>query len=157
VDLLRRFGPDLYKRALEDWSWLMGGRQAEPVAASPFGDLFLQAADGVWFLDLLEGTFTMQWPDLASLQSALSTPEGHDELLMAGLALAADSRGVTPGEGEVLAFKIPPVLGGAIDIDNLETMGYVVASSIAGQLHRQVKDLPAGTTISGFSLSDENS
>lgn len=155
MDPLRRFSPDVYARALEDWSWLIGDRTFEPVAASPFGDLFLRADDGVWFLDMLEGSLTLRWPDLASLQTELATLEGQDEFLMAGLAIAADAAGVTATASEVLMFKISPVIGGAIAVDNIETMSFVVASSISGQLHRQVKDLPPGTSISGITIDGE--
>jgi hypothetical protein len=62
---------------------------------------------------------------------------------------------VAPGATEVLTFKIPPVLGGAIEVENIAALDYVVASSIAGQLHRQVKDLPPGTAVSGFTIGGE--
>lgn len=38
--------------------------------------------------------------------------------------------------------------------DNVEAMAYVVASSICGQLRRQIRDLPPGTPITGFSIGD---
>lgn len=155
MDLLRRFSSDVYSRALEDWSWLIGDREVEPVAASPFGDVFLRSADGVWFLDMLEGSFARRWPDLVSLQSELSTDEGQDEFLMGGLAISAHSNGVTPVATQVLTFKIPPVLGGPIEVENIAAMDYVVVSSIAGQLHRQVNDLPPGTALSGFTIGGE--
>jgi hypothetical protein len=34
-------------------------------------------------------------------------------------------------------------------------MPFVVASSITAQIHEQVKDLPPGTTISGFSVDGQ--
>ena len=154
---MRHFTPDAYARALEDWSWLIASHEVEPVAASVFGDLFLRVSGGICFLDMLEGALTLEWSDVAELQSELSTPEGQDRYLMGGLAIGASSAGVAPNAAEVLAFKTPPVLGGPITVDNIEAMDYVVASSIAGQLHRQVKDLPPGTPITGFSLDVEGS
>lgn len=37
---------------------------------------------------------------------------------------------------------------------NIEAIGFVVSISILGQLHRQVRDLPPGTRISGFTFDD---
>jgi hypothetical protein len=46
------------------------------------------------------------------------------------------------------------VLGGPIDLDNVGVLDFVVALSIAGQIHDQVRHLPPGTAISGISFGD---
>lgn len=70
--------------------------------------------------------------------------------MLGGLAFAAEDRGLVPGPEQVYGFAKPPVLGGAIDVENIEVIDFVVGVSIAGQLHAQVRDLPPGTAISGF-------
>lgn len=152
MELVRRLDPDQYSRGLDDWSWLVQGREFVPIAASMFGDLFLQGSDGVWFLDTLEGALTLKWPDAHALQAELNTVEGQDQYLLGGIVQGAATNGITAGPGQVLFFTIHPVLGGPISPENVEAMDYVVASSISGQLHRQVKDLPPGATISGFTV-----
>lgn len=117
-----------------------------------FGDVFLQGTDGVWFLDTLEGTLTMRWPDAAALQADLNTAEGQDRYLLGGLAVAAQRQGIVPGPAQILTFSILPALGGQISADNVEAMDYAVASSICGQISQQLKNLPPGTKISGFTL-----
>ena len=88
------------------------------------------------------------------MAAVLNTTQGQDQYLLAGLALAAARhRGLTPGPEDVLSWTTPPALGGATTIENLEVMSFVVCLSIQGQLHRQVKDLPPGTRISGFTLA----
>ncbi len=53
VDLTKSFSDDSFRRAPEDWAWLpVGGKR--PFLASLFGDMFLEAADGIWMLDVLE-------------------------------------------------------------------------------------------------------
>jgi len=47
----------------------------------------------------------------------------------------------------VLSFKVAPVLGAAIAVENIEVMDFEVIVHIAGQLHRQVGDLPPGSRI----------
>ncbi len=55
----------------------------------------------------------------------------------------------------MLGFKIPPVPGGAITLENIEVIDFVVCVNLAGQLHRQVKDPPPGTPISGGTITPE--
>ncbi len=149
VELIRRFQPDQYSSALDAWQWLpLEGKR--PLFASPFGDLFLQSADGFWFLDTLEGALSRPWATADALQAELSTEAGQDHYLTAGLAQGLDRRGLVLQPHEIYMYKIPPVLGGAIDAENVETIDFLVGVHINGQLHQQVRDLPPGTEISGF-------
>ncbi|MGA8979594.1 MAG: hypothetical protein WB473_10825, partial [Pedococcus sp.] len=120
--------------------------------ATLFGDVILQTPQGFAFLDTVEGTLTLAWPDRESVEVALQTRDGQDRYLMGELALAAAEQGIVPGAQQVLTFIHPPVLGGALTVDNLEVQDFVVATNIAGQIHRQVLDLPAGTPIAGVAL-----
>ena len=155
MDLVRRFTPDLVDRALAEWQWLPDLVGKQPMATSAFGDVFLRANDGVWFLDTVEGTLTREWDSPEALQAQLNTADGQDRFLLAGLATAAFATGLAPDESEVLGFKIAPVLGGAFEPENVEVIDLVVSLSIAGQVHRQVKDLPRGTSIAGFAVGGD--
>jgi hypothetical protein len=149
MELTRSFSADQFARALESWDWAdIQGKQ--PLFTSPFGDVFFQAQDGFWFLDLLEGTLTRPWSDVGALQAELNTAEGQDRYLMAGLAFAAERQGIIPSGGQVLSFKVAPVLGAAIAVENIEVMDFEVIVHITGQLHRQVRDMPPGSRITGF-------
>ena len=149
MELTRRFSDQHYVRALESWTFVdLGGKR--PVFTSPFGDVFFQAADGFWWVDTLEGALSRPWATGQELQASLNTPEGQDQYLLGGLAFAAEDRGLVPGPEQVYGFAKPPVLGGAIEAENIEVIDFVVGVHIAGQLHAQVRDLPTGTAISGF-------
>lgn len=90
---------------LESWDWAdIQGKQ--PLFTSPFGDVFFQAQDGFWFLDLLEGTLARPWSDADALQAELNTAAGQDRYLMAGLAFAAERQGIIPSARQVLSFKV---------------------------------------------------
>src|SRR5262245_11215734 len=125
MELTRSFTADQFARALESWDWAgIPGKQ--PLFTSPFGDVFFQARDSFWFLDLLEGTLTRPWRDADALQAELNTAEGQDRYLMAGLAFAAERQGIIPSAKQVLCFKAAPVLGAAIAVENIEVMDFEV-------------------------------
>lgn len=151
MDLTKEFSADEYAGALESWDWLdLDG--AAPVLATLFGDVILQTPEGFAFLDTVEGALTVAWPDREAVETSLQTKDGQDRYLMGELALAAAEHGVVPGPTQVLSFVHPPVLGGALTVDNLEVQDFVVATNIAGQIHQQVLDLPAGTPIAGVAV-----
>jgi hypothetical protein len=156
MELIRRFPADVLAAALSDWQWLPELTGKQPLVTSAFGDVFLRGEDGVWFLDTVEGNVSRQWDSPNDLQQQLNTRDGQDRFLMAGLVETAVGAGLVAGQGEVLSFKVPPVLGGQFDVDNLDVTDLVVALSVAGQIHRQVKDLPPGTQVSGVTVDGDD-
>lgn len=154
MELIRRVTLEDCAPCLSSWEWLGEDLGAlTPRFATAFGDLFLEGADGgYWFLDGVEGSLSRFWDSGVELQAALNTPGGQDQFLMVGLAQAASHAGLAPSTGQVLAFRIPPVLGGELAADNLEVDDLVVAVSISGQIHHQVRDLPPGASVAGFEL-----
>jgi hypothetical protein len=153
VDLIRNFSHDEFSGALESWDWIGVGDKS-PVFASPFGDVFFRAADGLWWLDTLEATLTRPWATAVELKAALGSAEGQDRYLLAGLAAGAERQGIVPAARQIYGFKVAPVLGGAIAVGNVEVIDFVVSVNILGQLHKQVRDLPPGTPISGITIAD---
>ena len=151
MSLTKTFAEDIYRSALESWSWLDLGTRV-PVLASLFGDVFLQDSEGYWFLDSLQGKLTKVASSRDELQAILDTPEGRDQYLLGALAMAAERRGLHLKPGEVYDFKVPPVLGGKIDVENITVMDFEVSLNLAGQIHDQVRNLPPGTKISGIKL-----
>lgn len=153
MDVIRRFPSDSYTKALESWRWMNQLASMTPALATPFGDVFMQDCDGSFcFLDTLNGKLVPTWPDAASLQAAINTREVQDEYLMLGLAHAASSVGLEPGPDQILSFKVPPVLGGELSVENLEVADFVVAVNVAGQIHGQVTSLPPGTPITNIRI-----
>ena len=63
-------------------------------------------------------------------------------------------KGLNIGMNQCYAFKIAPILGGKIEVDNVEVMDLSVWLHMIGQVHFQVKDLPEGTEINGFKITD---
>jgi hypothetical protein len=146
LQLTKTFSQDQYADALESWSWV-GLDGKVPVLSSLFGHVFLQSVEGYWYLDVIGGSLDLLWPDSATLHAALDTEDGQDDFLLGGLAYGANRRGLVLAENDVFDFNPPPVLGGPFDAANLTAMDFVVAVNIAGQIHEQVRNLPAGTKI----------
>jgi hypothetical protein len=149
--LTKTFSPDQYAGALESWAWI-GLAGKEPRLSSLFGHTFLQDADGWWYLDVIGGSLNLLWPDAATLRAALDSSDGQDEFLLGGLAFGADQRGLVLAENQVFDFTPSPVLGGPFEVANLSVIDFVVAVNIAGQIHEQVRNLPAGTKIGGLTV-----
>lgn len=154
MKLVRQFSAERYAQALESWRWLdLGGKT--PLFASLFGDVFLGASDGLWWLDTLEGSLTRPWATAELMRAELNSPEGQDRYLLAGLAQAAASKGLVPAGDQVYDFTISPVLGGVMEPTNLGVIDFVVGVNIAGQLHEQVRGLPPGTAIQAVTIDDD--
>ncbi len=146
MELTRRFTAEQFDAALASWGWI-GLDGKVPVFASPFGDVFLESAEGIWWLDTLQGELTCPWEDPAALEADLRTEEGQNQFLLAWLAMAAEGRGLVPAADQVYGFVVPPVLSGELEVENVEVIDFVVSLGIAGQIHEQVRDLPPGTPI----------
>jgi hypothetical protein len=151
MDLIRHFSADQFRGALESWDWI-GTDGKNPLFTSPFGDVFFRAADGFWWLDTLEGSLSRPWTTAEELQSSLNTAAGQGQYLLAGLAASAEQQGTVPTADQVYGFTIAPVLGGKIDLGNIEVIDFTVSLHILGQLHKQVRALPPGTRISGITI-----
>jgi hypothetical protein len=58
------------------------------------------------------------------LNAALSSADGQDMYLMAGLATATEQAGVLPGPDQVYDFTIPAVVGGPAEVGNIGVVDF---------------------------------
>lgn len=144
---IRRFSDEQFARALAEWEWI-GLQDKQPVFASLFGDIFLGSDDGVWLLDIVQGTLTCRWSSFDACEAALNDPEQGPLLLRTALAAGLVDAGIVPAAGQVYDFSHPPVLGGALEAGNVEVLDFVVAVGTAGQIHNQARFIPAGAQVS---------
>jgi hypothetical protein len=142
------------RQALDGWTWI-GLDGLTVVAISAFGDIFLRSPDrAIHMLDTLEGKLKRVAASLANFAAQLQEPTIRDDWLLSGLVNAAQTRGMLLEPGECYDFRVAPVIGGKMDLDSMHKLSFVVKVHLAGQLHQQVKDLPPGTRISGFTIAD---
>lgn len=140
---------------LDDWRWLIS-TDLEVWLVTLAGDALLKdCGDGsIHFLDAVSGTVERIADNEAAFEQALTSPENADHWLMPEVVDRQALLGMTSGVDECLSFKHPPVFGGELSPDNFETCNVLVHFSIAGQIHRQIKDLPPGTKIGRIEIKE---
>ena len=143
--------PEDIEDALEAWDWLDFSNKT-PFATTCFGDVFFESNEGIYFLDSIGGSLDKVAASKSELQQILNTEDGQDHFLMAGLVALARDNGLILEEGECYDFKISPALSGQMDLSNMQKMSFKVSLHIAGQLMKQIKDLPPGTKITEVKL-----
>jgi Domain of unknown function (DUF1851) len=140
--------------ALTAWSWLEVGSK-EPILVSAFGDVFLRDASGVWFLDTVQGKLERVCDTQSELQELLKSSENTADYLMSWLVAAAEESGLTLGPGQCYDFKVPPVLGGEVALENVHVLDFVASLDIAGQIHHQVQNMNPGTRVSKLVVTSD--
>ncbi len=138
MDLTRTATRAEFHRALASWRWLDVERKV-PLFTSLLGDVFLESYDGCWWLDAMRGTLSRPWESVEQMEADLATARGQRRWLRSGLVLDAELAGLFPDDREIYGFIVAPMVGGAIDVDNLEVMELVLRVYLTGQLHAQVR------------------
>jgi hypothetical protein len=156
VELTRSFTPEQFAQGLESWQWISIGAKTLLFTSPPPSATWSsrpKTASGFW----IPSRAASPGPGIAPARKTdLATASGQDRYLLAGLAIGAEHQGLIPAPGQVYGFKTPPVLGGTLDLGNVEVIDFVVGLHLAGQLHDQVRRLPPGTRISGFTISGDS-
>lgn len=142
---------------LESWRWLTGP-DCQPLLLTAMGDLFVirpprfPHQEAVFFLDVVRGRLDQVASSYAELRELLIMPERVQEWLLPDLVATLRQNGVTLEAGQCYSPKLPPVLGGEMEPSNLKACDWRVHLDLMGQIHKQGKDLPAGTIICGFEI-----
>ncbi|MDX1930794.1 MAG: DUF1851 domain-containing protein [Pirellulaceae bacterium] len=144
-------GVDL-DQLLSEWTWAMP-EPLRPVLLTAMGDVFAQGESGaVYFVDMIEGNIRNVAEDGESFQLLLRDNQFVTDHMFPSRIVQFRKAGMTLQPAQVYSHKHLLVLGGMDDIDNVEATDVAVHVSIHGQVHRQVKDLPAGTPISEIKI-----
>jgi len=147
--------PELESDALaHGWAWLVQG-EFRAIAASKFGDWFLERSSGmIQMLDAIQGSLEQVASSYSEFQALINTRQKQEEWLLSELVLTLHEKNVIPARGECYSFKLPLVLGGKAESDNVEVCSFRLWVSLCGQIHEQTRNLPPGTRISGFRLEE---
>jgi hypothetical protein len=138
---------------LSDWTWAA----PEPLRAvliTALGDVFAQGpSKAVYFVDVVGGSISRVAEDGATFQSHLRDQQFVTDHLFPGRIVELRQAGCALAAAEVYSHKRPLVLGGADELDNIEPADVSVHVSLHGQIHNQVRHLPAGTKLSEIDIS----
>jgi len=141
---------------LADWRWLVPD-DLRPVSLTIFGDWFFEDGGGrIVFLDTVAGTLSEVAESHAAFLVERMKPENLAEWYLADLARLCRKSGLRPAAGQCLSWKVPPVLSGPVELENVEVCDLLVHESLLGQIHRGAQDLPEGTPIRRFVEDDES-
>ncbi len=137
---------------LRDWRWLVGD-SVRLLIVSAIGDMFLTDAAGrVSWLDTGTGKLQQVAASVDEFQRLRQQREQADQWFIPQLVGDLITSGVRLSPGQCYSYKKPPILGGEIEPANFEPTDLSVHFSVLGQIHRQVKDLPAGTKITNIKI-----
>ena len=152
--LIRTTGIDC-QRLLSYWRWLLE-KDYHPIVMTAFGDWFLADQDGsVHFLDLVAGSLSKVAESGDEFKRVMGQPENLDQWFMAEVVQSLLDAGIVPGKNQCYGYKIPPVLGGKIEVANIEPTDIAVHQGLLSQIHEQTRHLPTGTKINKVLIDGE--
>lgn len=130
-----------------EWSFA-GLDAAEVIDANPFGNVLVRDTRGqYWRICPEELSCELVARSIKECEQLRSSAEFQEDWAMQTLVDLARYTLGPPGEGRCYCLKIPAVLGGAYDRTNLGTTTLSELIAAAGDMARQIKDLPDGATI----------
>jgi hypothetical protein len=146
-DLTVKFNHVSADKLTEDWTWLIGTDKT-PILVSAIGDMFLQGDNGqIYWLDIGQGKFEMVADDTDEFERKLTDLKQVNEWFMIDLTTKLRLANKKLNEGQLYSYKKLPVIGGDYSVDNFEPTDMEVHFCFAGQIHKQIKNLPDGTKV----------
>lgn len=137
---------------LSDWRWLIGD-SLRLLLVSAIGDMFLADTTGqIFWLDTGTGRLQQIAENMDEFQRLRRQQELADQWFLPQLVGDLIASGMRLSSGQCYSYKKPPILGGQIEPANFEPTDLSVHFSLLGQIHKQVKDLPPGTKITGIKI-----
>ncbi len=143
------------EQLLADWRWLLPD-DVELVVITKMGDAFVRRlSDGaILWLNVTEGSVDQVSASLDKFQAAIAESQNIEKWFLPDIVQGQSALGVNPNLNECLSFKVPPILGGQVDADNIEVTDIAVHFSVAGQIHKHTKDLPHEAKIDRIEIGE---
>jgi len=136
-----------WNKLIVDWIWLIGNDK-EPIIISSIGDMFLKDNNGkIYWLNVGEGLLDFVSDNIDDFKSKLKENSQVDEWFMIELVQQIKESGLELVNGKLYGYKKLPAIGGDYIPENFELTDLEVHFSLAGQIHKQIKDLPDGTKV----------
>lgn len=135
-------------RLLSDWRWLIGDKPISIQAIAAVGNPFLKGQSGrIYLLEIEEGTCECIADSPEQFEEKLGDRHNRTAWLQGFLVREMRRVDIVLGPGQCYGCKVPLHLGGDVGIENIEPVDLMIHVSILGQLHRQTRAMPPGTSI----------
>jgi hypothetical protein len=122
---------------VSNWSWLVP-HEHTPLLLSIFGDWVFGAPDGsLWTLSTLEGSYEHIAHSSAEFNTLKQSPEWLDKVFIASWQEIAARHGIVPSANECITWRVPPVLGGSLEVGNLQLLAQSTYQPFIAQVHQQ--------------------
>jgi hypothetical protein len=113
-----------------------------------FGDLIIVLDDrSVHMLDLGSGQLSRLADSRDEFAKLLDIDDNANNWLMIPLVDQLVAAGMILTPERCYGFKVPPVLGGSYDLENVVTVPLIERYSLMADILRQIKDVPDGTPV----------
>jgi hypothetical protein len=113
-----------------------------------FGDVFIIAEDGsVHQLDVSGGTLHRVADTREQFAELADIPQNANNWLMIPLVDQCVKSGMSLQTGQCYGFKIPPLLGGEYEPDNITPVDLAQNYAFLADIWAQTKDLPGGALV----------
>ena len=133
---------------LSDWAGLLPETEFNVWVANRFGDIVIVLNDGtVHMLDVGVGKIERLAGSRDEFASRLDDDDNADRWLLITLTDSCVAEGLTLNSGQCYGWKVPPLLGGKYEVDNVEPTDIAVHYKLLADIWRQTKDLPDGTPV----------
>jgi len=122
-----------------------------------FGDLIVVLEDGsVHYMDISVNELRRIADSQDDFCVKIDQDDNADDWLMIPLVNACVAAGMRLQPNLCYSFKIPPVLSGKYEIENIAPLDIEVNYAFLADIHRQIKNLPDGTKINLVGLEDRD-
>lgn len=130
------------------WSW-RGLDPTQVIDTSAWGNVIVSTNTGqIWRVCPEELRAEPIAETFASYRVLCSDPQFAEDWNLTALTFEAEALLGKPGDGRCYCLKLPAVLGGRYDGDNLATIALEELIASAGSLAQQIADLPDGAKVS---------
>jgi len=132
---------------LNHWDWLVPA-DLHPILVSSIGDMWLKDNQGqVFWLNVGVGCLEKVASTETEFIVKLNDDQIANEWFMFELIQALKDTGVKRASDELFGYILLPIIGGKYTVNNFELTSVEKHFAHAGQIHRQLRDLPDGTEV----------
>jgi len=146
-DLTVKFNNDTSDKLTENWTWLIG-TDKKVFLVSTVGDMFLtDSNERIYWLDVGGGELKLVADAIEDFQEKLKDVEQVNEWFMIDLATELRHSENKLKDGQLYSYYRLPIMGGNYTVDNFAPLSIEEHFRYLGEIHKQIKDLPDGTTV----------